>query len=119
MRSWVRWIGRRVTGLRQPVWILYGLGIAIHGGGANRRYRAPEVVGVLRVIERDYRVREAQIEKRKDARAFCRRQMMGKYRGLGDFVPIVLDGSVPEAADQSLIGCCKRAVGDAERLDFV
>src|ERR1700751_2185898 len=44
---------------------------------------------------------------------------MSQGRGLSDFVPVVLDGSVPEFAGQRLVCASGRAAGDPECFDQV
>ena len=54
--------------LGQPVWVGLRLDISVGIGRTNRGDGAPEVVGVLGVIEGNYRVRQRQSAK---SRALC------------------------------------------------
>src|ERR1700760_3457642 len=44
---------------------------------------------------------------------------MSQGRGLSDFIPVVLDGSVPKTASQRLVCASGRAAGDPECFDQI
>src|ERR1700738_5087842 len=115
----VRGIGGGFTCLRKPIWIRYRVGIAGRGCGADRSYRAPELIRVLGVVKCDHFICKGEIEQREYTGALCGREVMRINRRLSDLVPVVLNRAVPEPSDELLVRCSGRTVGDAQRLYFV
>src|SRR4029077_4882216 len=111
--------GGGFTCLREPIWIRRRVGITVRGAGSDRSYWPAEVLRVLAVVKCDHFVCEGEIEQREHTSALCGRELMRMNRRLSDLVPVVLNGSVPEAADQRLVCRSGGAVGDAQRLHFV
>src|ERR1700757_4361581 len=96
-----------------------GVGVTVRGPGSNRSNWPPEVIRVLAVVKCDHFVCKGEIEQREHTSALCGRELMRMNRRLSDLVPVVLNGSVPEAADQRLVCRSGGAVGDPQRLHFV
>src|SRR5581483_1055936 len=119
MRTRIGGIGRRVANLWKPVWIGCSIRVVVLIGSADGRYRTPEVIRILGVVEGDDGIREAEIQQRKQPGALRSGQTIRQSRLLGDFVPIVLNGSVPEAPGQSLIVCGSGAACDPEGFHFI
>src|SRR5260221_7737411 len=119
MGAWIRRISSGLGGLRKPIWIHQGVGVAVRIGGANRRHRPPKVIGVLGVVKCDHFVRQGDVEQCEHTSALCSRQVMRLYRRLSDFVPVVLNRSAPELADELLICRGGRAAQHAQRLHFI
>src|SRR6202022_245998 len=93
--------------------------VAIRSGGSNRSHRPPKVIRVLGVVEGNHRIGKRKIEQREYTSALCGCQVMRLSRRLSDLVPVVLNRSVPEPADERLVGRSSDAVGNAQRLHFV
>src|SRR5579863_9879477 len=96
MRPGVRWIRGRIANFRQPIWIGHGLRIYTRVGRTDGSNWTPKVIRVLGVVERDDAVGHREVDQRKEPRALRSIQTFGQSRRLGDLVPIVLDGAVPE-----------------------
>src|SRR5215472_1474740 len=94
--AWIRGVRGGIADLGKPTGIGVGVRIAVRSGRADRGHRAPEIVGIFRIVEGDDPVGETQIEQRKQASALRSRQIMRQRCGLGDLVPVVLNGAVPK-----------------------
>src|ERR1700737_1129555 len=108
-----------IADLGEPIGISLGFRVAVRSGGADRGHRSPEIVGVFSIVECAPPVGETQIEERKQPSILRSRQVMRQRRGLGDLVPVVLNGSVPKATGQCLIRSSGRAAGNTQRFDLV
>ena len=119
VRSGIGRIGGRVPRERQPRRVGDGVDVAVGVGETDRGHRPPEAVRVLRVVEGDRRVGEAQVQRREQA---SRRRQVAVVRSgdrLRDLVPEVLDRRVPELSDLGLLGGAGRACRRPDRLHFV
>src|SRR6266704_3690608 len=96
--AWVRWIWCCVARLWKPVRVSHSLGIIIRIGSPDSGDWPPEIVSVFGIVERNHRIREGQVEQRKEAGALGRCQVVPQGCRLGDLVPIILNRSVPKAA---------------------
>src|SRR5438270_11605461 len=103
VRPGISGIGRGVTNFRQPIRVGQSFGIAVIGSSANGSYRPPEVIRVFGVVERDDVIRECYVQQGEEPSVLCGGQVMRHGRRLRDLVPIVLDGSVPEATGKGLV----------------
>src|SRR2546430_10329475 len=119
VRPRIRRIRRRLADLWKPVRIRFRLRITIRVRGPDRGHRPPEVVRILRVVERDDAVRDREVQQGEKARVLRRRQGTEERRGLGDPVPGILDWAVPETAGQGLVRSCRAAGCRSQRFQLI
>src|ERR1700686_1336224 len=115
----VSWIGGGFTCLRKPIWIRRRVGVAVRGGGSIWGYPPAGGLRGIGVVKCDPFICKGEIEQREHTGALRGRQVMRMNRRLSDLVPVVLNRSVPEPADERLVCRSGGTVGDAQRLHFV
>src|SRR5260370_3132143 len=99
----IRWVGRCLAYVRQPARIADCFRIVVSIASTNGGHRSPQIVRVFGVVKGDYLVRKTQVKQSEQAGILRGRQTVRYGRRLGNFIPIVLNSSVPKAPDQYLI----------------
>ena len=98
----------------KPIQIRRCLRVVVGIGSPNGDHWPPKVICVFGLVERDYPIGEAQIKKGKQPSVRRCRQAMRHRCCLRDFVPIILNGSIPKAAGQGFVRRSGRAIGNSQ-----
>src|SRR6266566_7735284 len=102
MSPWIGWVGGGLAGLREPIRIRHCVRIVVAIGSPDGGHWPPEIVSVFGIVESNHPIRECQIQQRKEPGALRSAQLTVPGRGLGNFIPVVLNRVIPQSASQRL-----------------
>jgi len=119
MSARIRWVRGGLANFRQPIRISNSFRVDCGISGPNGGYWPPEIVSIFGVIKGDHVIGKTQVKQGKQPGILRRRQTARLRQRLRDLVPIVLNGAIPEAPGQRLIGRRGRAVADSKGFDLV